>query len=203
MDQDSAAGGPSRFERALEKLDEENARDPHKLQVDGASVPRELIYARWLTDRVRQLNPHASEALLLAARGAHVCRWSIPRESYPMNRPGYLRWRAELKKLHARKCGEILKEVGYPEDLVNKVLGLVLKSAFPADPDSRTLEDALCLVFLEHQFAELAQKSTDDKVINALQKTWKKMTPLAQEHALKLPYGSREKELLNRALGPV
>jgi hypothetical protein len=120
-----------------------------------------------------------------------------------MNRPGYLRWRQELKKMHAQKCGEILREVGYPQAMVEKVQGLVSKSAFPADPDSRTLEDALCLVFLERQFAELAQKSTDDKVINALQKTWKKMTPLAREHALNLPYGSREKELLNRALGSV
>lgn len=202
MDKDSPTGASSPFERALRRLDEENARDPNRHHENGVSGPRELTYARWVEHWVRQLRPDASEELLLAARGAHVCRWSIPRESYPMNRPGYLRWREELKKLHARKCGEILREAGYPEAAVEKVQGLVSKSAFPDDPDSRTLEDALCLVFLERQFAELAQKSTDDKVINALRKTWKKMTPLAREHALNLPYGPREKELLNRALSP-
>ena len=203
MDTDCPTAGFPRFKRAQQRLDEENSRDPNLVQAEGVSGPRELIYTRWLMDWVRRLKPNPSEELLLAARGAHVCRWSIPRESYPMDRAGYLRWRQELKKLHASKCREILQEVGYAEDVIGKVLALVSKSAFPADPDSRTLEDALCLVFLERQFAELAQKSTDDKIINALQKTWKKMTPLAREHALKLPYGSREKELLNRALGPV
>src|SRR3989442_60225 len=77
---------------------------------------------------------------------------------------------------------------------------LNLKKNFPQDPDSRVLEDALCLVFLEFQFAELAAKTTDDKMINALQKAWKKMTPAAREQALKLHYGPTEKSLIDRAL---
>ena len=39
------------------------------------------------------------------------------------------------------------------------------------------LEDALCLVFLEYQLADLAAKTAEDKTINALQKSWQKMTP--------------------------
>ena len=77
---------------------------------------------------------------------------------------------------------------------------LNLKKNFPQDPDSRVLEDALCLVFLEYQFAELAAKTADDKMINALQKSWNKMTPAAREHAMKLNLGPKEKSLLERAL---
>ena len=124
----------------------------------------------------------------------------VPRDSYPMTRAGYLRWREALKKFHAEKAGEILCEVGYPDPVVTRVQSLNLKKDFPHDPETRVLEDALCLVFLEHQLAELASKTDDEKMINALQKAWKKMTPAARELALQLSYAPREKALLDRAL---
>lgn len=62
------------------------------------------------------------------------------------------------------------------------------------------LEDALCLVFLEFQLAELAAKTEEEKVINALRKSWSKMTVAARDQALRLGYGPKEKSLLERAL---
>jgi len=191
----------ARFAAAIRRFDEENSRDPNIVVVDGAPHPRELVYARWLSDWVIKLNPHASETLRLAARCQHLCRWMIPRNSYPMTRPAYLQWREALKKFHAQKAGEILTEVGYPEDVIRRVQELNLKKQFPQDPESRVLEDALCLVFLERQLADLASKTSDDKVVNALQKSWRKMTPAAQAEALKISYDPREKALLDRALG--
>jgi hypothetical protein len=188
------------FEAAIRRFDEENARDPNTEISNGRVEPRELLYARRLTDWVLRLCPTASEPLRLAARCQHLCRWMVPRQSYPMTRPGYLQWREGLKKLHAQKAGEILREVGYPEDVVARVQALNLKKGFPQDPETRTLEDALCLVFLEHQLTELASKATEEKMLNALQKSWNKMTPAAREIALRLPYGPREKALLDKAL---
>jgi hypothetical protein len=149
---------------------------------------------------VQKLAPKASEELLLAARSQHICRWMIPRSSYPMDRVGYLKWRNELKKFHATKVGEILREVGYADDVIERVQAFNLKKNFPADPESRVLEDALCLVFLQYQFAGLAARTSEEKMINALQKTWKKMTPLGHDHALKLSYGEQEKALIEKAL---
>ena len=170
--------------------------------VDGDSRrPRELVYSEWLSNWVTQLCPDASEALRLAARCQHLCRWEIPRDSYPMTRAGYLKWRADLKKFHAQKSGEILREAGYDDATVRRVQELNLKANFPNDPEVRVLEDALCLVFLERQFAELAAKTDDEKMINALQKSWNKMTVMAQAQALKLNYGPRERALLEKALG--
>jgi len=117
-----------------------------------------------------------------------------------MTRAGYLRWRNELKRFHAEKAGEILSEAGYADNVVQRVRDLNLKKHFPHDAESRVLEDALCLVFLEFQVAELASKTTDDKMINALRKSWAKMTAAAHEQAMKLPYGPRERMLLERAL---
>lgn len=192
-----------RLERALQRFDEENARDPNTDLVDGFACPRELLYAERLSDWLLHLCPEASEALRLAARCQHLCRWTIPRSSYPMDRAGYLRWRHELKQFHARKSGEILREVGYPEKTVTRVQELNLKKNFPSDPESRVLEDALCLVFLEFQLADLAARTGEDKVVNALRKSWNKMTPAGHAEALKLSYGARERALLDKALHPV
>lgn len=190
----------TRFEEAIRRFDEENARDPNIESASGAEHPRELLYARRLTEWVLQLRPNASEELRLAARCQHLCRWMVPRSSYPMTKAGYLQWRGGLKTFHAQKAGEILRAVGYPESVITRVQALNLKSDFPRDPESRVLEDALCLVFLEHQLSDLAAKTTPEKVVNALRKSWDKMTPAAHAEALKLSYGPREKALLEQAL---
>jgi len=191
-----------RFERTIQRFDEENARDPNAELVDGVALPRELAYAERLTAWVLKLKPDASEALRVAARCQHICRWMIPRDTYERTKAGYLKWRTELKKFHAQKAGEILREVGYPEDVVTRVQALNLKKDFPHDPDSRVLEDALCLVFLQYQFAELASRSTDEQMINALRKSWNKMTEQARAEALKLNYGPRGRELIEKATAP-
>ena len=190
----------TRFELALRRFDEENARDPNSENVKGVSHPRELIYAQWLTGWVLKLSPNASEELRLAARCQHLCRWKIPRDSYHMTRPGYLKWRADLKRFHADGAGEILREAGYPDAMIIRVQELNLKKNFPNAPQSCVLEDALCLVFLEHQLADFAAKTANDKVITALEKSWKKMTPQAHAQALKLSYAPREKALIDAAL---
>jgi hypothetical protein len=190
----------AKFEAAIRRFDEENSRDPNLETAGGISHPRELLYAGRLTNWVLRLCPDASEELRLAARCQHICRWEIPRASYPMTRAGYLKWRADLKKFHAHAAGEILREVGYDENVIRRVRELNLKKNFPNDSEARTLEDALCLVFLEFQFADLAAKTAEDKTINALQKSWQKMSEAARTEALKLNYGEREKILLQRAL---
>jgi Domain of unknown function (DUF4202) len=187
---------PKKFEAALRRFDEENSRDPNSEN----GRPRELLYAQRLEKWILQLSPNASEALRLAARCQHICRWEIPRASYPMTRAGYLKWRADLKKFHAQRAGEILREIGHDEETIRRVQDLNLKKNFPAAAETRVLEDALCLVFLEFQFADLAAKTDDDKTINALQKSWQKMTEAARAEALKLNYGEREKTLIQQAL---
>jgi|SRR5580765_8417050 len=193
---------PDRFATALRRFDAENARDPNVESVAGEPQPRELVYSNWLTERVLRLCPEASEALRLAARCQHLRRWEIPRHSYPMDRAGYLRWRADLKQFHAEQSGRILREAGYEEALIRRVQELNLKKHFPQDAETRVLEDALCLVFLEHQFGALAAKTAEDKMITALRKSWAKMSPAAHDAALKLPFNETEKRLLSLAFAP-
>jgi len=189
-----------KFAAAIRRFDEANSADPHAIMVDGKSRPHELVYAERLTAWVTRLAPDASEPLLLAARSQHLCRWEIPRASYEMTRAGYLRWRAELKQFHAAKTAEILREVGYPADIIRQVQDLNLKKNLGRDAECQVLEDALCLVTLQYQLADLVQKTDPEKMVSILQKTWKKMSEAARAEALKLSYSDAEKALLMRAL---
>jgi hypothetical protein len=194
---------PNRFRSALQCFDEANARDPNRVESSGSSHPREWLYSQWLTEWVLRLEPNASEPLRLAARAQHLRRWEIPRSLFPITRAGYLQWRERLKKFHAQEAGKILVDLNYPEEVVASVQALVLKKEFPTDAECQVLEDALCLVFLQHQFTDLAAKSSDQKMISVLQKSWKKMTPRAKQAALALSYGPNEKRLIEQALsGP-
>ena len=66
--------------------------------------------------------------------------------------------------------------------------------------ETQTLEDVICLVFLEFYFEPFAHKHPEDKTIDILQKTWKKMSKAGQEAALKLPFTPEQMELLTKAL---
>jgi hypothetical protein len=189
-----------RFSEAIRRFDEENARDPHLVIVDGPAWPHELVYAKRLTEWVLRLQPNASKPLLLAARSQHICRWLVPRNSYDMTRAGYLRWRNDLKQMHSKKSAEILREVGYDEATIARVVDLNLKKGLGRDEECQVLEDALCLVTLQYQLAELMEKTDRDKMINILQKTWKKMSEQAKAKALALPFTEAENALIREAL---
>jgi hypothetical protein len=190
-----------RFSEAIRRFDEENGRDPHLIVVDGVAQPHELLYARRLTEWVLRLQPNASKPLLLAARSQHICRWLVPRSSYEMTRAGYLRWRNDLKHLHAKKSAEILREVGYDEATIARVVELNLKKGLGHDQECQVLEDALCLVTLQYQLVDLMEKTDPDKMVGILRKTWKKMSDVARAHALALPFTEAESALVQQAVG--
>ena len=189
-----------KFQQAIALIDAENSRDPNIELIDGGSLPRELLYSQRLTEWVLRLDPAASEPLQLAARSQHICRWKIPRTQYPATRAGYHQWKNDLKMFHADLTSHILAQVGYDPATVARVRSLNRKEGFPHDEECRTLEDALCLMFLEFQFGELARKAESEKVINALRKSWAKMTPNARAAALTLSFPAEQKALLDRAL---
>ena len=180
------------FDAVVRAIDRANADDPR--------APRETEYSRRMAGWAVRLRPDASPELLLAVRAQHVRRWSIPRESFPEGRVGYLNWRERLKKLHADVLGEAMAQAGYADASVQKARSLILRKNHAADPEGQTLEDAACLVFLETEFVEFAGKTPDDKVVEILKKTWEKMSAPAREAALKLSLGDREKALVGRAL---
>ncbi|MBI3331096.1 MAG: DUF4202 domain-containing protein [Candidatus Omnitrophica bacterium] len=189
-----------RLAQVLDRIDQLNGEDPTTERAGGVAVPRELLYAQRVTGWVLRLNPDASEALRVAARGQHVRRWTIPRERYPRGRAGYLKWRETLKAFHALTVAGLMREAGYAEEAVQRVQRIMGKRDLADDPDTQTLEDALCLVFLETQYAELRTKTPDETMRGVLRKTWQKMSARARAEALQLPLGEEERRLLAEAL---
>ncbi|WP_349351626.1 DUF4202 domain-containing protein [Flagellimonas sp. MMG031] len=193
-------GTSEKLMEAFKRFDEANAEDPNKEVFEGREYPKELLYAQRMTHILNAFEPEASEALQLTVRCQHICRWEIPRESYEMNRVGYLKWRQELKKFHAQKAGAILKEVGYDDGTVERVQFLLLKKQLKKDEDTQTLEDVICLVFLMYYYDPFIHKHNDDKVISITQKTWKKMSPKGHKAALGLSFSNRGLELVTKAI---
>jgi len=167
----------ARFNAAIEQIDAANAADPRRESADGESHPVELLYARRLTYWVERLAPDGSEELRVAARALHIRRWLIPRDDYPTTRTAYHEWRDALRVLHAEHASEILAHVGYDEPTISRVRELIRRTTFPQDPESRIIEDAATLLFLEYQLDELAAKTEHATMLRLLRRAWRKLTP--------------------------
>ena len=188
-------------ERAIAAFQTENARDPRTVPDErGQQRPRELLDAERLAAWVERLEPQASEALRLASHCQHLRRWELPRSEYEPGRIGYLKWRKALARFHADEAAKILQQLGYGEDVLRPVRQIQLKQGLLSEPDVQTMEDALCLAFLEHELAEFALQHPDEKVIDIIAKTWRKMSSRAHDWALRLPLGARELGLVKAAL---
>ncbi|MEM7343126.1 MAG: DUF4202 domain-containing protein [Chloroflexota bacterium] len=192
-----------RFETAIGLIDNIHAKDPTHLIVDGNVYPQSLFQARRRTYWLGQLvADEPAEPLKLAVRAQHLRRWEIPRSSYPQGRTGYLAWRKDLKAFHAKEAAAILQKVGYPTEIIERVETIILKKRLKLDLDVQYLEDTLCLVFLETQFSDFAQKEAD-KIGEIVRKTWRKMSERGQQLALQLPLSSTDQTIVERALAQV
>ncbi|APU11985.1 hypothetical protein KLA_12317 [Cellulophaga geojensis KL-A] len=190
----------NKLKQAFDLFDKANEQDPNKETYQGKTYAKEVLYAMRMTKKLNSFAPNASETLKLTARCQHICRWEIPRDSYEMNRTGYLKWRQDLKKYHAKKASEILTAVGYDQNIIEKVAFLLEKKQLKKNEETQTLEDVICLVFLEYYFEPFAKKYSEEKLIDILQKTWRKMSKEGQDAALKLPLSKSSLELVGKAL---
>lgn len=190
----------NKFEKAIERFDTLNSADPNIEESNGQTYPKEVLYAKRMSKSLLSFEPNASEVLQIAARCQHLCRWEIPRSEYPKGRIGYNKWRNHLKKLHAEKAGEVLQNVGYEWDMIERVQFLVMKKQLKKDEETQTLEDVICLVFLEFYFEKFAAGHTEEKVIDILRKTWQKMSDKGHAAALELPISEKAKALVGKAL---
>ncbi|MDA0663395.1 MAG: DUF4202 domain-containing protein [Proteobacteria bacterium] len=188
------------FRAAIAAIDDANAEDPNTVTINGTARPAELVYSERMSVALVRFAPDAPEPLRLAARAQHLRRWQLPRRDYPMDRTGYLRWRTELKNRHANQTADILAACGYGEDTIARVKSLIRKERPKSDPDSQTLEDVICHVFLQFYLADFAAKHEDSKIIDILRKTWGKMSAEGQQAALALPLADDMKTLVGQAL---
>lgn len=193
----------TKLELAFQQFDAYNQEDPHIFLWGGLSYPQEYFLALKLHESVLKLNPDASEELLLASRSQHIGRWEIPRESYPEGRDAYLKWRKDLALFHAEKASAIMEDVGYNDEQIVRVRQIILKQKLKVDADVQTMENALCLVFLEFQYEDFFPKYSAEKVINILRKSLLKMDSHGHQFALTLNFSPKGLYYINEALNRI
>jgi len=190
-----------KFQAAIQLFDKANREDPNKETWEGKSYPKELLYGERMTAMLENFDAEASEEVQLAVRCQHICRWEIPRDSYEMNRVGYLQWRTDLKKFHAKKAGEILASVGYSDAIIEKVSFLLQKKQLKRNKDTQTVEDVICLVFLQFYFDAFIVKHSEEKMMDIVMKTWQKMSEKGHDAALQLSYSEMALTMVKKSLG--
>jgi len=169
----------SNLETVTALIDKANGEDPNLVLIAGDHMPAELAYGQRMAQLLAEFDTEASEFLKIAVRAQHLERWKTPRASYPQGRAGYLRWRSDQKRFHGERVSALMVEAGYGEADCDRVAALVRKEGLRTNPETQTLEDVACLVFLKFYAVEFAAPHDASKVVDVLAKTLKKMSPRA------------------------
>jgi len=192
----------NKLDAAFQLFDAYNKQDPRNFEWDGNNYPQEYFFAIKLHDWILKLDPAASEELLLASRSQHIGRWEMPRESYPEGREPYLKWRKDLAQHHATITSNLMKQAGYGAAEIERVGQIILKKRIKVDADVQTMENALCLVFLQYQYEDFRKKyeNDPDKMINILRKSLLKMDSHGHSFALGLNFTPQGLDLIKQAM---
>lgn len=193
----------SRFDAVIAAIDAANADDPRKTEVDGTARPYEIVYSERMTARLADMYPDASEVLRIAARAQHIRRWDIPRSTYPEGRNGYNDWRKACREHHGEVITKIMAGNGYSQDEIDRAVMLIKKEQLKKDRESQALENVVDVVFVEHYFDEFLGKYSqydDDKIVDIVGKTLRKMSPKGHQAALSLDLPDRTRDLIMKAV---
>lgn len=192
-----------RYDAVIAEIDAANDGDPRSTETPRGGHAYESVYSQRMTERLGLMYPEASELLRIAAHGQHIRRFDIPRAKYPEGRSGYNDWRRACREHHAVLLGAIMRRHGYDESDVDHVGRLVRKEQLKKDRESQALENVVGVVFLDHYFDEFEDKHRDyddDKFVDIIGKTLKKMSPRGHEAALGLDLPERTRRLVLAAI---
>jgi len=175
------------FDQTVSLMDAANSEDPNIEMANDKEWPKELLYSHRMSDMLERYKPMADHVAKLAIRGQHIQRWKSPRSAYPMNRQGYHQWRTNLYKFHADEVAALMAKAGFDEESRERVKKAVGKRGLRINADTQLLEDVASLVFIEHYMLAFAAKHPEyeeEKWIDIIRRTWKKMSPDAHTFAL-------------------
>lgn len=187
------------FKKAIDAFDAYNENDPNKEEYEGKVFSKEVLYAQRMTAWLHRFAPDAPEYIKLTARCQHIGRWEIARSNFPMDKKGYLQWRNQEKIHHAKIAEEILKGCLYDVDTIEKVKFLLLKKELFTNADTQLLEDVICLVFIEFYIDAFAAKHDDEKMVDIIKKTLKKMSPKGIAATSNIHLSEKIKSLIQKA----
>ena len=191
------------FDAVIAAIDAANAEDPRTVLVEGEERPYETVYAERMTKHLGEMYPDASDLLKIAARAQHIRRWEIPRDSHPEGREGYNKWRTSLRQMHSQLVGAIMAANGYTEEDKVEVGTYLRKEGLKRNADSQALENVVDVVFLAYYWDDFVGKYShydDDKLIDIVGKTLRKMSSHGHAAALALDLPDRTARIVLAAV---
>src|SRR5690606_4627927 len=171
----------TRLQTAFDAIDKANSADPH---LDAEGRPEALLYGQRMTAEQETLYPDASEPLRIACRGQHVERFLLPRDAYPMDRAGYLAWRADQGRRPAARIAGIMREAGYDGEDIAAAERMLTKQGIKRDPEVQALEDVACFTFIRWYMGPFAEGRDPEELLRIVEKTARKMSTMARARAL-------------------
>jgi len=176
------------FNKAIKLYNDANNKDPNlETDYDGKEAPKELLYSQRMLDMINRFKPDADDVAKLSVAAQHIERWKSPRSDYPMNRKGYHLWRTNLYKFHADTAAKLLEKAGYDNETIERVKLAIGKKNLKHNADTQILEDIAALTFIEHYMMKMYEnfpQYDEEKWIDIIIRTWKKMSPDARAFAL-------------------
>jgi len=191
----------SSLENVLAQLTAAHKKDPNRETWNNEVFPAEWLYIRRITDRLASFSPEASTELIVAANCQHLYRWEIERASFPEGRIGYYQWRNYLSDYQFQKAREIILETGFGAEFADRVKLIVKKENIFINPEAQTLEDVVCLVFMEFYLDDFIRAKSELNMATVILKTWNKMSEKGHQEALKIHFSDETLPVIKRALG--
>ena len=173
--------------------------------IGASSRPTEVIYAERMTECLSRLYPDASRELRIAARAQHICRWQIPRASYPVGRDGYNSWRTACRRHHAGLATAIMRRHGCTEASATHVARIIAKEDLKRDRESQALENVVAVVFAQYYLGDFVASHIDyseEKLVGILRKTLRKMDAAGHAAIIALELPPPLKRVVDLATGP-
>lgn len=176
----------AKLNAVLQAIDAANRADPiHEPDDAGTDQPEAYLYGLRMTSELDRLfGDQTGDVLQIAARGQHIERWLLKRADYPKGRAGYLQWRRDQGKAHGARLAGLMHDAGYGAEDCARVGVLLRKEGIKRDDEVQQLEDVICFTFLKWYFAPFAAKHPDEKVLDIVAKTARKMSPSARIRVL-------------------
>ena len=191
----------SSLENVLAQLTVAHQKDPNRETWNNEVFPAEWLYIRRITERLKSSSPEASTELIIAANCQHLCRWEIERTSFPEGRIGYYQWRNYLSDYQFQKAREIILGAGFGAEFADRVKLIVKKENIFTNPEAQTLEDVVCLVFMEFYLDDFIQAKSELNMATVILKTWNKMSEKGHQEALEIQFSDETLPIVKRALG--
>lgn len=161
---------------ASEKIDAAHSSDETMQLENGNLVPAELLYSKRMLSVLELVNAGSSFEIKIAAQCQHLKRWSVPRSLYPYDRRGYHQWRQVVMDFQLQETKLILSLAYIGESDIKHILTILKEQGNKLNPESQMIMDTACLVFLKWYMEPFAGKHQNEKVIDILRKTMRKMS---------------------------